>query len=142
MSLRQFPNKVKLVFVAFWVLVFVRTALSLRKTGLLETRIARYAASNSPVPGCEVRDLREVSWSVSAASRLVPGATCLTQAFAGSWLLGRRGHVTEIRLTLPVEKGSGFRPHAWLMHGDVIVLGGPRDEYIRHRPFKAVAEVR
>ena len=80
-------------------------------------------------------DLAEVAWSVRNAARLVPGATCLTQVSAGQLLLARRGLATTIRLSVPAQAAAPGRlaPHAWLMAGDTIVLGGTAEDYTRHR---------
>lgn len=80
-------------------------------------------------------DLAAVAWSVRNAARLVPGATCLTQASAGQLLLAQRGYATTVRLSVPVRGGAGkgLAPHAWLMAGDTIVLGGTPAEYDQHR---------
>jgi hypothetical protein len=82
-------------------------------------------------------DLAEIAWSVRNAARLVPGATCLTQASAGQWLLARRGHISTIRLSVPgsSEKPGTLAPHAWLISGQTIVLGGTVADYARHRPL-------
>lgn len=80
-------------------------------------------------------DLAEIAWSVRNAARLVPGATCLTQASAGQLLLARRGLASTIRLSVPAQAAAPARlaPHAWLMAGDTIVLGGTAEDYARHR---------
>lgn len=82
-------------------------------------------------------DLAEIAWSVRTAARLVPGATCLTQASAGQLLLARRGLATTIRLSVPGQAAEPGRlaPHAWLMAGNTIVLGGTAEDYGRHRPL-------
>lgn len=79
--------------------------------------------------------LAEVAWSVRNAARLVPGATCLTQASAGQLLLARRGLTSTIRLSVPAQSATPGRlaPHAWLMAGDIIVLGGTARDYAGHR---------
>lgn len=80
-------------------------------------------------------ELAEIAWSVRNAARLVPGATCLTQASAGQLLLARRGFSTTIRLSVPVQSATPGRlaPHAWLLAGDIIVLGGTAQDYVHHR---------
>lgn len=82
-------------------------------------------------------DLAEIAWSVRNAARLVPGATCLTQASAGQLLLARRGFASTIRLSVPAQSPAPGRlaPHAWLLVGDIIVLGGTAQDYARHRPL-------
>ena len=93
--------------------------------------LARPAAGQ----GAPRADLAEIAWSVRAAARLVPGASCLTQASAGQMLLARRGHATTIRLSVPARAATPgtLAPHAWLMAGDTIVLGGTPEDYGRHR---------
>lgn len=80
-------------------------------------------------------DLAEIAWSVRHAARLVPGATCLTQASAGQLLLARRGHGSTVRLSVPgrTETPGALAPHAWLIAGRTIVLGGTAADYARHR---------
>lgn len=82
-------------------------------------------------------DLTEVAWSVRTAARLVPGATCLTQASAGQLLLAQRGHSSIVRLSLPVQSTAQGRlaPHAWLLADNTILLGGTAEDYTRHRPL-------
>lgn len=107
-----------------------RTALSLRRTGAVRAAIARRAPSAPP----DLADQREVAWSVAAAARLVPGATCLTQALAGQALLARRGRDSTVRVSIPDTSPDGtLRPHAWLMAGNTILLGGTAAEYDAHR---------
>lgn len=81
--------------------------------------------------------LTEVAWSVRATARLVPGATCLTQASAGQLLLARRGYASTVRLSLPLHSAATgtLAPHAWLLSGNTIVLGGTSEDYIHHRPL-------
>jgi hypothetical protein len=71
-----------------------------------------------------------LAWSVSAASHLVPRATCLTQALAGQALLARHGH--PARLYLGVARGDAgqFEAHAWLeAEGQVILGDGERARF-------------
>ncbi|MEO1909526.1 MAG: lasso peptide biosynthesis B2 protein [Paracoccus sp. (in: a-proteobacteria)] len=82
-------------------------------------------------------DMAEIAWSVRNAARLVPGATCLTQASAGQLLLARRGYASTIRLSVPHQADTvgKLAPHAWLIAGETIVLGGTATDYARHRPL-------
>ncbi len=120
----------------------VRVRLWLRRGDALRADIDRREARTAPTPGA----LREVAWSVRAAARVVPGATCLTQAHAGQWLLARRGMGAVVRLTVPEDATSGFRPHAWLIAGTgpdaVIILGGTAATYAAHQPLVDLAQDR
>ncbi|WP_167620120.1 lasso peptide biosynthesis B2 protein [Paracoccus ravus] len=78
--------------------------------------------------------LSETAWAVAAISRHFPKATCLTQATVGQWLLARQGYATTIRISVPRGPSAAAdpRPHAWLMSGDTIVLGGTPAQYHSH----------
>jgi hypothetical protein len=82
---------------------------------------ARQAAS--------VADLRRVAWGVAAAARLVPYASCLTQALSGQYILARQGNASKIRIGIERDTGTQMKAHAWLMSGNHIVLGGAIDRF-------------
>jgi hypothetical protein len=63
-------------------------------------------------------------WSIRRASRLVPRATCLTQALALQVLLGRRGYASEIRVGVRRDEEGQFAAHAWLVGADRVLIGG------------------
>jgi hypothetical protein len=98
----------------------VRLALTLSSYNRVRGAVTRLDARRD----ASVADLRRVAWGVAAAARLVPGATCLTQALAGQYLLARQGNASKI--SIGIEKGTGrtLKAHAWLMSGNHIVLGG------------------
>jgi hypothetical protein len=64
-----------------------------------------------------------VVWAVEAASRLIPRASCLTQAVAARLLLHRSGY--DSQLCVGVGGASGrFTAHAWLERGGRVLIGG------------------
>ncbi len=103
--------------------------LSLRRAATLRRRIARLPVRQAP----DLGDLRVVAWAVAATARLVPGASCLTQAMAGQAMLARRGIASEVRISLPRDAAAGLAPHAWLQCGSTILLGGTQAEARAHR---------
>ena len=68
-------------------------------------------------------------WMSAAAARLVPYASCLTQALSGQYLLARQGNASKIRIGIERDTGTQLKAHAWLMSGDQIVLGGSIDRF-------------
>ena len=73
-------------------------------------------------------ELRRVSWGVRNAARIVPGASCLTQALAAQFLLARSGHRSQIQIGVARDAGGRFLAHAWLIsNGRVVVGGSPRE---------------
>ena len=76
-----------------------------------------------------------LAWGVHHASRLVPAATCLTQARAGQFLLGRMGYRAQIRVGVLQGENGRLLAHAWLISGGRIVLGGSDDDLRRYTPL-------
>ncbi len=65
-----------------------------------------------------------VAWAVSHTARLVPLANCLPQALATQYLLARSGVVVTVRIGVAQHACSEVEAHAWVLHGDTIILGG------------------
>jgi hypothetical protein len=63
-----------------------------------------------------------LSWAVSAASRYIPQASCLTQAIALHILLKRAGYPSRVRIGVAKEHGK-FASHAWVESQDKIIIG-------------------
>ena len=51
-------------------------------------------------------------WAVRAASRRLPGASCLTQSLALQCLLTRAGHRSQIHIGVTKDRQAGFQAHA------------------------------
>ncbi|WP_036258252.1 lasso peptide biosynthesis B2 protein, partial [Mesorhizobium sp. WSM3224] len=98
----------------------VRLALTLSSYRRVRSLVTRQDARRD----ASIADLRRVAWGVAAAARLVPGASCLTQALAGQYLLARQGNASKISIGIEKGTGSDLKAHAWLMSGNHIVLGG------------------
>lgn len=102
------------------VLVTMRLGLIFSSYNRVRALVTRLDARNPPSVG----DLRRVAWGVAAMARLVPGASCLTQALAGQYLLARQGSTSKIRIGIERDTGKELKAHAWLVSGNHIVLGG------------------
>lgn len=81
---------------------------------------------------------RRVEWAIYAASRLVPRATCLIQARAGQRLLAWRGCGSEIIVGARRGEDGALKAHAWLVSGDLLVLGGRQEDLARFQPLLGV----
>lgn len=66
---------------------------------------------------------RAVAYSLSRASRLVLGATCLPQAFAARRLLMRRGVACDVRFGVARAPDGRFDAHAWVEVDARVVIG-------------------
>jgi hypothetical protein len=65
-----------------------------------------------------------VARAITRASRVVPGATCLTQALAAQVLLERHGLPTRLHIGVVRDGGQAVRGHAWVESGGKVVMGG------------------
>jgi hypothetical protein len=65
-----------------------------------------------------------VARAVARISRVVPGATCLTQALAGQVLLERHGFPTRLHIGVARDGREAVRAHAWLDTQGGTVIGG------------------
>ena len=103
------PHDLALLVVALTEVVRTRLLLTLRKTGQIRGRIAQTLQSGkgrAPLvmtPQQRRAAFAEVAWSVAASARLVPQATCLTQAFSAQRLLALRGIDAVVHLTVPKD---------------------------------------
>jgi len=64
-------------------------------------------------------------WLVDVAGRFTPvNVTCLKQALVLSWILGRRGIATTLRIGV-CRQDRGIEAHAWLEREGEVILGVP-----------------
>ena len=71
-------------------------------------------------------DVRRLAWAIRAASRWIPGATCLTRAVALQQLLSRFGYDAIVQIG--IQHGTGtFTAHAWTEHEGRPLLDAPAD---------------
>lgn len=125
------PKEIAALMRALRAVLSIRLAIARRRTDAVRAATAALGARGE----APAQELRLVAWSVAAAARLVPGATCLTQALAGQRVLAQGGYASTVRISLPGGADGDFRPHAWLMSGNVIALGGTSADYRHHRPL-------
>lgn len=76
---------------------------------------------------------RRVAAAVQAASRSVPGATCLVQACAALALLNLRGYTATLRVGVRQGTNGELLAHAWLLSRDCAIIGGHADEFQQYR---------
>ena len=63
-----------------------------------------------------------LAWAVRNASRVIPGATCLTQALGLHYFLSRCGHPSRVEIGVAKNEESGFQAHAWVESNGAILL--------------------
>jgi hypothetical protein len=126
-----------------WRLAFAAWfAVALTRLGLwaLPYRVLHrwsQAASRNKTQGDLPRRLR-IAQAVRIVSRLVPAASCLTQALATQWLLRARGESARVCVGAIRGANGGFQAHAWLEHDGGILIGSLPD-LERYQPFRRAA---
>lgn len=75
--------------------------------------------------------LDRCAWALTRASRIVPGASCLTQALAGQWLLARLGFASQVAVGVRPEGQGSLAAHAWLTSSGRVVVGGTAEDLTR-----------
>lgn len=85
-------------------------------TGALTARVRRSPKHNTQDPAT-------TSWAVVAASRFVPGATCLVQAIVGERLLMRSGFPAQVKIGVTRDDNGALAAHAWLVLDGQVLIG-------------------
>jgi hypothetical protein len=117
---------------AFAALATVRIALAL----LPLERLRAWARQMRSVQGHPVD---RIVWAVSAASRRMPGATCLVSAFALQRLLAREGHASDLHIGV-AKRGEALAAHAWVVCEGRTLIGEYDGEDYTHLIAWRVAE--
>jgi len=125
---RQFlalpPGQRRLLVLALIVVAHVRAMLCVLPSRVSVRLVRRLAEVDSVVPRSGRPPAERVAWAVGAASRLVPRASCLTQAIAGQLLLRHYGYGAKLCLGVTRAEPGRFLAHAWLERDGRVVLGG------------------
>jgi hypothetical protein len=66
---------------------------------------------------------RQVGCRIERLAHFVPRASCLTQALALKYILGRAGHACNLQIGVRKADDGTFLAHAWVTCNDRIVLG-------------------
>ncbi|MCF8534158.1 MAG: lasso peptide biosynthesis B2 protein [Reyranella sp.] len=108
----------------------VRLALHLFTVDRLRAWAGRLKPGKRPVD--------RIVWAVSAASRWLPGTTCLGSALALQRLLSGEGHASELHIGV-ARSGEQFSAHAWLACEGRILIGEPEhDRFTRLVTWRVV----
>ena len=103
--------------------------------------VERLAARRRATPNGRPRpSVDQLAWAVSAASRRIPRATCLTQALALQSLLIAEGNEPMLRLGVAKTPAGDLEAHAWLEHEGRIVIGGPQSARFTPLPVQSRRE--
>ena len=74
------------------------------------------------------------SRAVTLMARLIPKASCLTQALALQLMLGYRGYLSELQIGVKQDE-TGVAAHAWLLSNGRIAIGGSPQDVATYVPI-------
>jgi len=72
-----------------------------------------------------------VVWCVKQASRIIPYASCLTQALTIKHYLARMGDDCTVKIGVRTELSGAFFAHAWVLYQGDLLWGGDEDDLAR-----------
>lgn len=75
------------------------------------------------------------AWCVRQAARIVPRATCLTQALALQFCLAHNGLQSIVRIGVADSPGGRFEAHAWLLMDGLVLIGDKSEDIARFTPI-------
>ena len=101
------------------LVLYIRTALWTLPYNTLKTRLR-----NRFKPASHYYPCSRIVWAVSAVSKYVPKASCLTQALAAETLLHRHGYPAVIHIGVAKRNTETLEAHAWVESEGRIILGG------------------
>ena len=124
----------RLVVKAWFTLIAVRVLLWVAPYRWIEAHLMTPPSATAPSVSPA-----DIARAVTRASKLVPQATCLTQALAGGFLIRRAGSNAIIHFG--VARGdAGFKAHAWLESDGGILIGG--SEAAAYLPLTRASDAR
>lgn len=77
-------------------------------------------------------DVKRMTWAVRRTARIVPYASCLTQALSAQYLCALYGHSTQIRIGVARDEDGKIAAHAWLIDGEDVLIGGTDQSLSRY----------
>lgn len=115
------PLRVPLLFLrALWRVASIRVLLTTISFPRVRRHVDRLSQARSRA--MKASSPQAIAGAVRSASRLVPGASCLTQALAARVLLEQGEHASRLHIGVSREHGD-FEAHAWVEHDGAIIIG-------------------
>lgn len=125
-SFLKLDNKTQLLLIkTLFVMWIIRVILWLFSFNRMEKIVKGFSrvkpVSSTPLP--------KITWAVQVMGRFVPRSTCLVRALSGQILLASYGYSSLVKIGVSKSKGE-FEAHAWLEHGDEVVLGESETDFV------------
>ena len=123
------------------LVVSIRLGLWMLPFSVLMRRLNRFRGMHGWSDSQGRTTARRVVWAVTVTSRLVPAATCLTQALATQVLLSRLGYPADLKIGVAKDTKGRLEAHAWVESAGTVVIGRVADisRYRMLSPFNEEA---
>lgn len=116
----------RLMLRALPLVALVRLGLSVLPYRVVRKVAARLAPQAGS--GCDdaltPREIATLMQGIERASRLIPKASCLTQAITAQVMLARRGQAARLQIGVARGEEARFEAHAWIECQSRIIIGG------------------
>ena len=106
------------------------------RIGLWTLPFRKLASLVQQVPGMKLRagkpapPAMRFQWAVQAASRFIPGSSCLSRALTLQGLLARYHRTADLRIGVAKPRAGSVEAHAWIeLDGQVLLGGSQIDRY-------------
>jgi Transglutaminase-like superfamily len=127
----------RLLMKAMLLVWVVRLGLWLLPFRVMREVLAKSGREQFAFPVGESGVADRIAWAVSVTSRYVPAATCLTQAIATKFLLGRCGCQATVRIGVARSDSGRLQAHAWVESNGKVVIGGSESSLQHYIPLAA-----
>jgi hypothetical protein len=118
------------------LMAHVRAALSLLPSRTSLRLVRRLAILPDRAPRADRPAPAQLAWAVETASRVVPRATCLTQAVVGKLLLRHFGYDAQLCVGVARSSGGAFYAHAWVEREGRTLIGATRTASFTPLPLR------
>ena len=130
------PAERNLFFHALVLLAVTRLGLRVLPFRVIRNWTEQFRSSTGLHFTLDRRRIGQIAWAVEAASRRIPGTTCLPRAIATHILLGRLGQASELRLGAALKPQGHLEAHAWVEVSGRVVIGEAIEGFNRFVPFQ------
>ena len=118
------PANEKLILaVSLVTVVAIRLCLTLVPFRLLRRGLFPLFSAVDVTTDVDWGRIYSIARSVRAASRVVPAASCLTQAVSGAILMRLSGQAVDIKIGVGRDESQKLIAHAWLEKNGKVILG-------------------
>lgn len=130
------PTDLRLLIQAGCLLTVVRLGLWFLPFPTLQRLLDAFGRTHAAQRGVPALPVEKIGWIVSAASRCIPRATCLTQALVAKTLLCRYGHTARMCIGVAMSHTNRLDAHAWVESNGQIIVGGSGSRS-RYKPLSS-----